>query len=351
MTFHRTLRSQVRRGFTLVELLVVIAIIGVLVGLLLPAVQAAREAARRMQCSNNLKQIGLALHNYESTHKVFPGPEYSTSTASMVFGFSVQAQVLPFIENANLEALIDYREPLYLGALNYQQFNAVHAVAARTVVPAFLCPSDPQNPINVSGTDTFAGLNYVVCAGSGTGKNYDSRAQTDGMFWRGSHTGFRDMTDGSSNTLLLAEALIGGGASYPTPPPAPAMPYFRYIATYAGGPGSMYGSGMGFNGAPGDNPVLEVAVAGAASWSGARCNAWIHGKDIDTGFNAYASPNAPTADVAKNSLGFFAARSLHPAGVNVACGDGSVHFISDSVDMKTWRGMSTRSGREVVSLP
>ncbi len=351
MKFNQYYFIERRKAFTLVELLVVIAFIGILVGLLLPAVQAAREAARRMQCSNNMKQLGLALHNYESAYKVFPGPQYSTSNASMVYGFSVQAQILPFIENASLEELIDYANPLYTGATNNQQFNAIHMPVAQTVVPTFRCPSDPQDPVNTIGTITLAGTNYVVCTGSGTDKNYDSRAKTDGMFWRGSETGFRDMLDGSSNTLVFAESLIGGGGTYPTPPPAQALPHYRYMASYPGGPGSMQGSGLGFNGAPGDNPVLETAVAAAASWSGVRCNAWIHGKDGDTGFNAYASPNARTSDVVKNNWGFLATRSLHTGGVNVMYGDGSVHFVTDSVDMTTWRALSTRNGHEVIAAP
>ncbi|WP_404306141.1 DUF1559 family PulG-like putative transporter [Neorhodopirellula lusitana] len=340
-----------RQGFTLVELLVVIAIIGVLVGLLLPAVQAAREAARRMQCSNNMKQLGLALHNYESAYRIFPGPAFSTSNASQVYGFSTQAFLLPYIEQASVEAMIDYSQPLYTGAQNNQVFNPVHENVAMTPLASFRCPTEPQDPISFIGTNTFAGTNYVVCTGSGTDKNYDSRLKTDGMFWRGSKTGFRDMLDGSSNTLVFAESLIGGGATSPEPPPVQALPHYRFMAAYPGGPGSMQGPGLGFNGAPGDNPVLETAVASAASWAGNRCNAWIHGKDADTGFNAYPGPNAKTSDVIKNNWGFLATRSLHTGGVNVAFGDGSVHFITDSIDMKTWRAMSTRNGHEVIEHP
>lgn len=326
-----------------------IAIIGILVGLLLPAVQAAREAARRMQCSNNLKQLGLALHNYESAHRAFPGPAYSTSNASMVYGFSVQAFLLPYMEQGNLESLIDYRIPLYTGAQNNQQFNPAHAAVARQPLASFLCPSDGQEPIYSVGTNTFAGTNYVVCTGSGTDKNYDSRVRTNGMFWRGSNTKFRDMTDGSSNTMVFSEALMGTGANYSPGPPSPATPHGRYMAAYPGGPGSMNGSGQGFNGAPGDNPDLLVAASGAAIWSGARCNAWIHGKDGDTGYNAYPSPNADAPDVVRNNWGFLAARSQHTGGVSTTLGDGSVHFISDSIDIGSWRALSTPAGGEVVN--
>lgn len=335
-------------GFTLIELLVVIAIIAILIALLLPAVQQAREAARRTQCKNHIKQLGLALHNYESTHRLFPGPSFSASNAAMVYGFSVQAMLLPYLEQSSLAGLIDYSKPLYTGAQNNQVFNTEHSGVARSPLGILLCPSDGQQAIFTVGTNYFAGGNYVVCTGSGVDKNYDSRSQTDGMFWRGSATKFCDLTDGASNTLMLSEALLGAGTNSSVAPPEVPHPFYRYMATYAGGPGSMNGSGQGFNGAPGDNPNLSTAVASASSWTAVRCSSWIHGKDADTAFNTYPPPNSPVSDVVRNNWGFLGARSLHTGGVNATLGDGSVRFINQNIDLGLWRGLATRSGGEVI---
>jgi prepilin-type N-terminal cleavage/methylation domain-containing protein len=150
--------SSRRRGFTLIELLVVIAIIAVLIALLLPAVQQAREAARRAECKNNLRQLGLALHNYESTFSTLPGLTGSSS-------FSVQARLLPYLEQSNLQGLIDFRQPLMTGVGFNPSLNPLFVVPARTIVPVFLCPSDATSPIfnSVIGVPptatTFAGLN------------------------------------------------------------------------------------------------------------------------------------------------------------------------------------------------
>ncbi len=223
--------KRIRSAFTLVELLVVIAIIGILVGLLLPAVQAAREAARRMQCSNNLKQIALATHNYESAFKRFPGLTGSSS-------FSPQARVLPFIEQANLQRLIDFSQPLFVGPAWAAQLNPLFNQATGTVVPVFLCPSEaaaPTRPTTVAGggAGVFAGTNYMFSLGSGTGTNYDDRYRTDGIVWENSWMRIAEVTDGTSNTVMLCETLLGDNQVSTTVPLDGRTPH-RRIAGWGG---------------------------------------------------------------------------------------------------------------------
>lgn len=142
MLSQRSRHGGPQRGFTLIELLVVIFIIGILVGLLLPAVQSAREAARRMKCHNNFKQLGLAVHNYESAHRAFP------RISSYHTGFSPQARILPFVEQGNLHNLIDYSEPLMtFGSGVTQSLNPAFQGVQDRLVPVLLCPSDSGNPI------------------------------------------------------------------------------------------------------------------------------------------------------------------------------------------------------------
>jgi len=333
-------RSKNRDGFTLVELLVVIAIIGILIGMLLPAVQQVREAARRTNCLNNLRQIALALHSFENAHREFPGlPETSQ------IGFSAHAQILPFIEQANLQNLIDFDEPLMLGSGGGQSLNPVHSVAAGKALPLFLCPSDGANPIFENpntGDATFAGTNYVVCTGDGTDTNYDTRARTNGAFWQGSETGFGEMRDGSSNTLLVSESLLGDqseGSGLVTNPE-------RQMARYRGG--GLGPDGEGFTGAPGNNPDIAMAAEESGNFDGRGRGSWIWGREHMNSFNTYMTPNNKEPDVHRNGLGWFAARSLHPGGVNTALGDGSARFISDSVDPETWQALGTIDGGEVI---
>ncbi len=331
-----------RSAFTLVELLVVIAIIGVLIALLLPAVQAAREAARRASCVNNLRQCGLALHNYHDSYRVFPGVGDTPTRC-----FSVQARLLPFCEQSVLQELIDFRQPLFLGPAGAVYLNPAQAAAAAEKVSLFRCPSDgmddyyTQYQIGASG-GAFAGGNYVVCSGSGEGTSYDIRYATDGLFYYNSACSFRDITDGTTNTIVMAESLLGSHRDNTGPTPEDPQRQVGWPSGLRFG-----GSGPGFAGVV--NPDLAALAASCTSWQGSRCSAWIVGRPLYSVFSTYMPPNTPVPDIAgQQHMGFFAARSNHPGGVNVLLGDGSVRFVGDTIDVRLYRALGTSSGREVI---
>ncbi len=357
------------QGFTLIELLVVIAIIATLVALLLPAVQQAREAARRSSCKNNLKQLGLALHNYESTYSMFP-----------LFGktdidFSVQARLLPFVEQANLADMLDFKKPAFAGGYSSKtpytdaEVGTRFAEAFATPLTLFLCPSDPAPSQVEAGGYTYGGNNYMVSYGSGRDRNTDFSKRTDGLVYLYSNIGFRDVTDGVSNTVFMSEAVRSVGNDITLP--AGESPSFPYQYTFNGSTGvnSSTDPHQGFvaTGAPWtsfmqggviQNPDLQAVVNGASgsvTWRGGtsaalrgRGMSWAFTGAMATMTNGYNPPNNRIPDIVHHWSGYFGPRSWHKGGANVLMGDGSVHFLSDSIDVNTQRNLHGRDDGQVL---
>jgi prepilin-type N-terminal cleavage/methylation domain-containing protein/prepilin-type processing-associated H-X9-DG protein len=325
-------------GFTLIELLVVIAIIGVLVALLLPAVQSAREAARRIHCVNNLKQIGIALHNYHAAGGSFPvGFLYPTvpvpsTTSPLQYRWSALAQMAPYLEQAGLFNALNFDFPVGYkptgGPSTFWPFYPANTTAMATTVASFLCPSDGARP----PMDGSGPVNYALCAGSGTGGGDATGA--DGAFILGPAMSLANLTDGSSHTAAASEQLLGlaGLYSQTTSVPIP-LPASRAMARVAAG------------------PLTDEACAGAPSgWLLNKGAGWWDGNYLNTLYNHHEPPNSARYDcITYHNPGWKAPRSLHPGGVNLLLCDGHVAFAKDSVDPSVWRALSTRSGGEVVS--
>jgi len=330
-----------RVGFTLVELLVVIAIIGLLIALLLPAVQAAREAARRAQCCNNLRQLGLAMHNYHDIHRMLPNAGFSGPTYPN--DYSPLAKLLPFVEQQNLHNLIDFR--ITLGHVGRDDLPEALWEAARTPVSIFLCPSDGEKPLHdltlPSGrVIPVAGANYAMNQGSGRDGMFNPGfGATDGLCWVGAEIRLDDVLDGTSNTLALTESLRGPGTSLPSTD-RPNHQIFRARA-----PTTLIDAIE----QSGDLSVLYSQLSG---WDGTRLMYWLRGCS-PTGpvMNGRLLPNSRIPDLVSGSAKVTAARSWHPGGVNACLCDGSVRFVSQTIASTAWYALWTRAGGEVESVP
>jgi prepilin-type N-terminal cleavage/methylation domain-containing protein/prepilin-type processing-associated H-X9-DG protein len=329
---------RARRGFTLIELLVVIAIIAVLIALLLPAVQAAREAARRAQCVNNLKQIGLALHNYQSSNNAFPPPKiYSGSCGGKndangqtlnTTGFTL---ILGFMEQTALYNAYNFSHPSSNAAWNGGNTGLLGSAYTNTtvvssIVASYACPSDKFPPDVVTDITTNGPTwaysrqnarrsNYLFCSSQYT--EYDcppvqgGSPANRGVFFTDLASSFSDITDGSSNTCMVAESK-----------------QLHIYDTY----GPYWGSGCHTS----SHGVVYPPTASYSSWAGAT------------------TPNAPwpfdpsTPDPTKKGYAWRIS-SFHPGGVNVVFADGSVHFIKDTVNSYTWWALQTIRNGEVIS--
>jgi prepilin-type N-terminal cleavage/methylation domain-containing protein/prepilin-type processing-associated H-X9-DG protein len=321
-----------RAGFTLVELLAVIAIIGILIALLLPAIQAAREAARRMQCGNNLHQLGIALHNYLDTHKVFP----MNRTGTTLQNWSALAMITPYVEQVNLCNRLNFAGYPYTtttGAGTTVDAGTNQEVA-KTIVPLFLCPSDPGGVIDPDG---LAPTNYLFNVGSGAANNGSISVNTttglspDGVAFQASGIRIAGVTDGMSNTLAIGESIkgIGGGL-------APYQDYRRqHIRNTA-----IFNAGC--NAGPSDNV-----------WYGDRCDKWVSGSYPSAAMTFYYPPNANRGDCLNGNAtqAWMAPRSYHPGGVNALFCDGHVAFLADTLSQDVIRALATRAGGEVVQAP
>lgn len=333
-------------AFTLIELLVVIAIIGVLVGLLLPAVQAAREAARSMQCSNNLKQIGLGLHNYASTYSGrFPNNGYSWP-GGYPNDYSPHAKILPFLEQSNLQDLIDFN--IYMGHPALADLPTELHQAAGTRVPTYECPSDVNASLHElampSGTSIpIAGTSYSMNHGSGLDGVFHPGMGTpsDGLCWVNAKVGFRDILDGTSNTIAFAETLIGGDSDQATPTPPMDPDYFRAATSEV----SVTLANLS------DSGNLSDVQSYITAWNGDRNHYWLRGS-VPNGplINGRMSPNRSVPDMVRGSSKITAARSNHPGIVKVGLADGSVRTVTDSIDRDVWHASWTKHGREVKTV-
>ena len=351
---------QKHKAFTLVELLVVIAIIGILIGLLLPAVQMAREAARTSQCKNNLKQFGLALLNFEVTIGTFP----ATDAAN---GFSAQARMLPYLEQANLQNALDFSQPAFSGAYNAQQPNPKFAALFATPIPVFLCPTDPADAINTEDTYNvqYAGNNYMLSTGSGTGILYDQRFKTDGITYYNSRVRQAEVIDGTSNTVYMSESIRSIGSDMTMDPGQ--TPGYPYQYTLNGSTGLTPGTGPGITmtGSPWAGPTINGMIANPdlslvwkqfTGWRGAgstalrgRGTCWAAEGALNCLTNGYTPPNSRIPDLVMHHSGYFGPRSWHQAGANALLGDGSVRLLNETTDAVVHRSIHSIGGAESLA--
>ena len=359
--------SKTFRGFTLIELLVVIAIIAVLIALLLPAVQAAREAARRAQCSNNMKQIGVAMHNYHTGIGSFPSNSNQTSGGGGSYGapyqatwgaWSAAAMMMPYLEQAPL-----YNAANFSWVSGWALGYTLNSTVTNTTIAGFICPSDGMSPVPITPSATAAndGANNNYFASLGTSTQYWMPDTTgvftygDGGIKPGRTYGLQNITDGSSNTIAYGEALVGDFSiqfvKLRDGPQATQsiVANLQDVSTNpAGVLTDLQNCAAAFN---------VPATSAALNIKGFR---WAQNDPSFSTFNTIVPPSSNQYPFGWCSLGaassansisgqYQNANSNHPGGANFLFCDGSTHFIKSSISMKTYWALGTKANGEVVS--
>lgn len=311
-----------RAAFTLIELLVVIAIIAILVALLLPAVQQAREAARRTQCKNNLKQLGLALHNYHGSFNCFPFGQQAGGFPPADKTFSGVSQLLPYFDQGNVYQLINFSVAVS---------DPLNDVPRSVELPGLRCPSDPTN--NISGLG--GALNYYMNKGNGiiwqspSGPN-SGFPESNGIMYFQSNVRVGHIIDGASNTAAFSERLLSDGNNSVVSPVADVF----------------------FSPAAPTNQDDAINICAALDINNlANQFPFFTGAPWMSGHHTYQHVNIPNS----RTCGFFLVEranfppsSRHVGGVNVTLADGSVRFVTENIDLALWRGLGSRDGGEVL---
>lgn len=317
-----------KKGFTLVELLVIIAIIGILIALLLPAVQSVRESARRSSCSNNLRQFGLSMHNYESANKRFPPGNSGTLWST---GISVHARLLQFLEESNISETVDFN-------VAYNHPN--NEKARMSTVSIFICPSDNTNNLlsALGGKNNYyanAGTNLM--AGSPptdpSDPNYNL-PPPNGVFFRDSRISARNITDGLSKTAAFSEKILGDGDNNK---PTENSDTFR--------PGS-------FPSTPDEamNTCLSLDIQDVSKQGVSNVGApWLWAYHSTTIYYQTSLPNTRSCMYPPGRIMTTAGSRHSGGGCNILLCDGSLRFINENIDLNVWRGLGTISGGEVIN--
>lgn len=335
------------KGFTLIELLVVIAIIAVLIALLLPAVQQAREAARRTQCKNNLKQLALAIHNYHDTFNVLPFGKGLAYTGGAPYArWSQHAMILPYIDQSPLYNAINFSAPPDTpgmgGVINFMPAftspGGVNTAASQTNIPAFLCPSDLG--ANGPGQNNYAAnQGGWLCDRSdspGAASDVSPGEVQTGVFYYLSRCAMRDIIDGTSTTCFFSEKIRGQGSPNPISDLFVIPPQTTFAGTY--------------------QTCQQINTATATPLTSKWGYSWVMGENCCTQYNHVAVPNSNSCagtgfvGTMTNMAMQVSANSRHTGGVHTMMGDGAIRFVSSNIDVNLWRGLGTRAGSETVDF-